>query len=95
VKLLGHFGYRETRQKGSHRVIKRADGFGTVVPDHRELKTGTLVAILRQLGLTVDDLRPYLLNSFFGPAAGEVLRLQEPEQPRVRRFACGTFFTYS
>jgi mRNA interferase HicA len=52
-------GYRFAlaRGKGSHGTLYFG-GARAVVPDlKRELKTGTLHAILKQLGLTLDDLR--------------------------------------
>ncbi|MGA2091691.1 MAG: type II toxin-antitoxin system HicA family toxin [Endomicrobiales bacterium] len=42
------------RQKGSHVSLRKSD-FRTVVPMHDELARGTLLAILRQAGLTKDD----------------------------------------
>jgi len=49
--------FASARGKGSHGMLY----FGsrrTIVPDlKRELKTGTLRAMLKQLGLTADDLR--------------------------------------
>ena len=44
------------RQEGSHIVVRRTDPFAQlVVPDHKELDRGTLRAIIRDAGLTVDD----------------------------------------
>ena len=44
------------RQKGSHILMFREDPFArVVVPNHKQIKTGTLRAIIRQAGLTVDD----------------------------------------
>lgn len=46
-----------TRGKGSHGTLYFGDR-RTVVPNlKKELKTGTMRAMLRQLGLTLDDLR--------------------------------------
>jgi predicted RNA binding protein YcfA (HicA-like mRNA interferase family) len=46
------------RQKGSHIVLRQVDPpFRRVtVPDHRELAKGTMRAIVRQIGLTTDEL---------------------------------------
>ena len=46
------------RQKGSHIIFRQAQPpFRRVtVPDHRELAKGTLRAILREVGLTSDEL---------------------------------------
>jgi len=50
-RILADAGFIEVRRRGSHVVMQiRIDG-GTVtvpVPDHRELRTGTLLSIIRQ-----------------------------------------------
>ena len=55
VKVLERAGFEQVRQRGSHVVMRRAGG-GCVVPLHKEVKSGTLAGILRQAGLTVDEL---------------------------------------
>jgi predicted RNA binding protein YcfA (HicA-like mRNA interferase family) len=48
------------RQRGSHMVMQRAIEGGTItipVPDHSELRTGTLRSIIRQSGLAVEEFR--------------------------------------
>ena len=59
VRALEKLGFASVRQKGSH-VIMRRGSSGCVVPLHRELKVGTLSGILKQAGLTVDDLTQVL-----------------------------------
>jgi predicted RNA binding protein YcfA (HicA-like mRNA interferase family) len=54
VKMLEQLGFVQIRQRGSHVVMRRGN-VGTVVPLHKELKTGTLVGIIRQAGLTQDE----------------------------------------
>jgi predicted RNA binding protein YcfA (HicA-like mRNA interferase family) len=52
--ILERHGFTRVRQRGSHIVMQRltADGTTTVpVPDHKELRTGTLRSIVRQSGL--------------------------------------------
>jgi len=47
-------GFVEVRRRGSHVVMQTADADSTVtvpVPDHKELRTGTLMSIIRQSGL--------------------------------------------
>lgn len=56
VKLLQLLGFVQTRQRGSHVVLRRGDT-GCVVPLHKEVKTGTLAGLLRQANLTIDDLK--------------------------------------
>ena len=50
-KLLADHGFVEVRQKGSHIVMQKRSGSGTttaIVPAHREIKTGTLLSVIRQ-----------------------------------------------
>lgn len=52
--ILERHGFTRVRQRGSHIVMQRvtADGTTTVpVPDHKELRTGTLRSIIRQSGV--------------------------------------------
>ncbi len=49
--LLSRRGFSEIRRKGSHIVMQRRDEYSTttvIVPDHDELKIGTLMSIIRQ-----------------------------------------------
>lgn len=56
VRALARAGFRQVRQEGSHIILRRDDPFAqVVVPDHRTLDRGTLRAIVRQAGLTVDQ----------------------------------------
>jgi predicted RNA binding protein YcfA (HicA-like mRNA interferase family) len=43
------------RQRGSHIVLRRGSS-GCVVPNHRELKAGTLAGVLKQAGVSVEEL---------------------------------------
>ena len=56
VAALERAGFTAKRQVGSH-IVMRRDGplAQTVVPDHRVLDRGTLRAIIRQAGFSVDD----------------------------------------
>ena len=50
-RILERHGFAEVRRRGSHVVMQRRTEEGTVtvpVPDHPELKIGTLLAIIRQ-----------------------------------------------
>ena len=52
--ILAAQGFSEVRRRGSHIVMQRIEGGGTTtvpVPDHRELRTGTLMSIIRQSGV--------------------------------------------
>lgn len=56
VKALEKGGFQLRRQEGSHMVMRRNFPFAqVVVPDHRELDRGTLRAILRGAGLSVEE----------------------------------------
>ncbi|MGA9993638.1 MAG: type II toxin-antitoxin system HicA family toxin [Thiobacillaceae bacterium] len=54
IKILARMGFLVVRQSGSH-IILRKGNTGCVVPNHKELKTGTLAGILRQAGVSVED----------------------------------------
>lgn len=52
--ILAAEGFRQVRQKGSHVVMQRQGSAGSItvpVPDHREVRIGTLQAIIRQSGV--------------------------------------------
>lgn len=52
--ILAKHGFVEVRKHGSHIVMQRRTASGTVtvpVPDHDELRIGTLQSIIRQSGL--------------------------------------------
>ena len=57
VAALIKVGYEKDRQKGSHIVLRQSaePHRRLVVPDHREVAKGTLRAIIKQAGLTVDE----------------------------------------
>jgi len=54
VRALERLGFALARQRGSHIVMRRGS-VGCVVPNHRELKTGTLAGVLKQAGVSVED----------------------------------------
>jgi predicted RNA binding protein YcfA (HicA-like mRNA interferase family) len=52
--ILERHGFTRVRQRGSHIVMQRAAVQGTTtvpVPEHKELRIGTLRSIIRQSGL--------------------------------------------
>ena len=53
-RALETLGFVVVRQRGSH-IMMRLGGSGWFVPNHRELKTGTLAGVLKQAGVTVDN----------------------------------------
>jgi len=55
IRALVKAGFYIKRQEGSHIILRRDEPFAQlVVPDHQELDRGTLRAIIRQSGLSVD-----------------------------------------
>jgi predicted RNA binding protein YcfA (HicA-like mRNA interferase family) len=54
VRTLQRLGFTVARQRGSHIILRRGSQ-GCVVPNHRELKTGTLSGVLKQAGVSADD----------------------------------------
>jgi len=57
VRALEKNGYVYDRQRGSHIILRHKDPphRRLTVPDHKEIAKGTLRAIIRQAGLTVDQ----------------------------------------
>jgi predicted RNA binding protein YcfA (HicA-like mRNA interferase family) len=62
VKAFEKLGYRRDRQHGSHIILRQnSTPFRRlVVPDHDELAKGTLRALVREAGLTVEEFRQLL-----------------------------------
>ena len=54
IKALERIGFKVARQSGSH-VVLRKGSQGCVVPNHKELKIGTLAGILKQAGVSNDE----------------------------------------
>jgi predicted RNA binding protein YcfA (HicA-like mRNA interferase family) len=54
VRTLERLGFIVLRQKGSHIILRRGP-MGCVVPNHREIKMGTLSGILKQAGVSVEE----------------------------------------
>lgn len=53
-KILERHGFQRVRQRGSHIVMQMATDAGTTtvpVPDHDEVRIGTLRSIIRQSGV--------------------------------------------
>ncbi len=54
---LQRAGFCQVSQRGSHAKLRHPDGRLVIIPMHRELATGTLASILRQAGLSADELQ--------------------------------------
>jgi predicted RNA binding protein YcfA (HicA-like mRNA interferase family) len=56
VRALSKAGFYVRRQHSSHIILRRDEPFcQVVVPDHKELDRGTLRAIIRDAGLSIDE----------------------------------------
>jgi predicted RNA binding protein YcfA (HicA-like mRNA interferase family) len=56
VKAFSRDGWRVARQRGSHIILVKDGSMATLsVPDHKEVAKGTLRALVRASGLTVEQ----------------------------------------
>lgn len=56
VKIYQALGWRVARQRGSHIILVKEGHIATLsVPNHKEVAKGTLRALIRDAGLTVQD----------------------------------------
>jgi predicted RNA binding protein YcfA (HicA-like mRNA interferase family) len=57
VSAFLKLGYEVDRQRGSHIILRHArpPHRRLTVPDHREVAKGTLRALIREAGITVED----------------------------------------
>ncbi|HPD07254.1 MAG TPA: type II toxin-antitoxin system HicA family toxin [Candidatus Bipolaricaulis sp.] len=57
VQALRQLGYEEDHRTGSHIILRQATSphRRLTVPDHKEIAKGTLRAVIRQAGLTVEE----------------------------------------
>ncbi|MGC2322781.1 MAG: type II toxin-antitoxin system HicA family toxin [Terriglobales bacterium] len=62
VKAFSKLGYKIDRQRGSHIILRheRSPFRRLVIPDHREIAKGTLRALIREAGISVDEFRALL-----------------------------------
>jgi predicted RNA binding protein YcfA (HicA-like mRNA interferase family) len=64
IKILcKHFGFQVLRRKGSHITLgkdSQPGRIGTVVPDHKELRIGTLKSILELAEIKEEEFAKYL-----------------------------------
>ncbi len=61
--LCNRFGFRVVRQRGSHIVLAKetlTGKVGTVVPNHPELKRGTLKGILKLANISEEEFERFL-----------------------------------
>jgi len=57
VAVFRGLGYEVDRQRGSHIVLRQAQPphRRLTIPDHRELAKGTLRALIREAGISVEE----------------------------------------
>jgi predicted RNA binding protein YcfA (HicA-like mRNA interferase family) len=56
IKVLEKIGFHVDRQHGSHIILRRDTPYAqVVVPNHVELRRGTLRTIIRDAGLTIEE----------------------------------------
>lgn len=57
IKYLKSLGFKQTRQKGSHRFFRHSDGRTATVPDHKgeDLGRGIISNILKDIEVTKAD----------------------------------------
>lgn len=62
IKALNKIGYKMDHQTGSHIILRqeKEPHRRLTVPNHKELAKGTLRAIIRQSGLTVEEFNGLL-----------------------------------
>ena len=62
VKLFSKLGYSPDHQTGSHIILRevKEPHRRLTIPNHREIAKGTLLAIIKQSGLTRDEFMKLL-----------------------------------
>jgi predicted RNA binding protein YcfA (HicA-like mRNA interferase family) len=62
VAAFRKLGYEVDRQRGSHIILRHAQPphRRLTIPDHREVAKGTLRALVREAGITVDQFAALL-----------------------------------
>jgi predicted RNA binding protein YcfA (HicA-like mRNA interferase family) len=62
VRFLQALGFRQVRQKGSHKFFRHPDGRAATVPDHRgeDLGRGILAKILRDAETRPEEFLDWL-----------------------------------
>lgn len=56
IQAFERVGWKVSRREGSHIIMTKAGMAVTLsVPDHREVRRGTLRSLIRKAGLTVEE----------------------------------------
>jgi predicted RNA binding protein YcfA (HicA-like mRNA interferase family) len=59
IRSLEKLGFRVARQSGSHVLMKKGSK-GCVVPNHKEVKVGTVNGVLRQAEISPEEFQKAL-----------------------------------
>jgi len=60
IKALRRIGFIIDHQRGSHIFLHNIEkNLSVIVPNHKELKKGTLMNILKKVNLTIEDLKNF------------------------------------
>ena len=58
VKALRRIGFIVDHQKGSHIFMHNLEkNISVIIPNHKEIKKGTLNNIIKKAGITIDELK--------------------------------------
>ena len=58
---LERAGFVFRRQTGSHMILRRAEPYArAVIPDHKQIRSGTLRRIITDIGMTVEQFMQLL-----------------------------------
>lgn len=57
INVLRKLGYEKDRQRGSHIIMRQVENpyRRITIPNHKEIAKGTLRAIIREAGLSIDN----------------------------------------
>ena len=57
INILSHLGFKEVRQRGSHKFFQHSDGRTTVIPMHKseDLGRGLIRSVLKDIELSVEE----------------------------------------
>ena len=58
VKALRRIGFVVDHQRGSHIFLYNLEkNISVIIPQHKEIKKGTLHSIIKKVGITIDELK--------------------------------------
>ena len=60
IRVASKLGYEFVRQTGSHLILKNKEEQLLVIPNHKALKKGTLLQIIKALEITKEEFRKLL-----------------------------------